>query len=104
MLARTPPEWLRADVLVAGHHGSKTSSSQPWLQAVAPHWTLIQHGYRNTYHHPHPQVLARLHSVGTIVVQTDQCGAGWWSSATNAIRCEREVHRHYWQHEVPTPP
>ena len=104
MLARTPPEWLRADVLVAGHHGSKTSSSQPWLQAVAPHWTLIQHGYRNTYHHPHPQVLARLHSVGTIVVQTDQCGAGWWSSATNAIRCEREVHRHYWQHEVPTLP
>ncbi len=89
---------LQADLLVAGHHGSKTSSSAVWLDAVKPRWTLIQQGYRNRYHHPHPTVLQRLRQAGSQIVQSDTCGAAWWTSATNGVTCEREEHRRYWQH------
>ena len=98
-----PASRLQSDVLLAAHHGSDTSTSLEWLQAVQPRWTLIQHGYRNSYGHPHASVLQRLMAQGTTIVQTDQCGAGWWRSSSNQIVCEREQHRRYWQHDVPLP-
>lgn len=58
LLAHWP--WLKADWLVAGHHGSRTSSSRRFLQAVAPQSALISRGKHNSYGHPHPQVLANL--------------------------------------------
>lgn len=51
---------LNSKVLVLGHHGSKTSSSTEFLQAVQPHIALISSGYRNRYQHPHQEVLKRL--------------------------------------------
>ena len=71
---------------------------------MQPRWTLIQHGYRNNYGHPHVPVLQRLLDQGSTIVQTDQCGAGWWRSDSNQVRCERERNRRYWQHDVPLAP
>jgi competence protein ComEC len=66
---------LRASVLVLGHHGSRTSSSPLFLDAVSPLWALSSNGYRNRYRHPHPEVLARVASHGARVWRTDQTGA-----------------------------
>lgn len=52
--------WLKTDWLVAGHHGSRTSTSKRFLQAVNPQYVLISRGKHNSYGHPHPQVLATL--------------------------------------------
>lgn len=51
---------LQADWLVAGHHGSRTSTAQFWLQHLQPHTVLISRGRHNSYGHPHPLVLARI--------------------------------------------
>ncbi|SDK13226.1 DNA internalization-related competence protein ComEC/Rec2 [Pseudomonas indica] len=50
---------VRADWLVAPHHGSRSSSSPAFLQAVAPRAVLISRGRHNAFGHPHPSVLAR---------------------------------------------
>lgn len=62
-------------VLKAGHHGSKTSSSEAWLEAVRPDVTLISAGEGNRYGHPNPETLERLYAVGSRVLQTRDCGA-----------------------------
>lgn len=51
---------LQADWLVAGHHGSRTSTAQFWLQHLQPHTVLISRGRHNSYGHPHPLALARI--------------------------------------------
>ena len=66
---------LRADVLVVPHHGSDTSSSRAFLQAVQPKMALISSGYRNRYKMPHPPVLQRLRAQGAEVWRTDRDGA-----------------------------
>jgi competence protein ComEC len=55
---------LRSQVLVAGHHGSKHSSSLAWLKLVQPREAILSYGATNRYGHPHPDVLERLDSVG----------------------------------------
>ena len=47
-------EPLRADILKVGHHGSNTSSTGPFLDAVAPEFAVISDGFENTFHHPIP--------------------------------------------------
>ena len=51
---------LQSDVLVAAHHGSRTSSAEVWLDTVAPAEVWISSGYKNRYGHPHTEVLRRL--------------------------------------------
>ncbi len=50
---------LASEVLIVPHHGSKSSSSVEFLQAVQPKLALISSGYENRYRHPHPSVLKR---------------------------------------------
>ena len=50
---------LRSDILIAPHHGSRSSSSELFLQTVAPRIVVISAGYQNRYGHPHKQVLQR---------------------------------------------
>ncbi|MFN3376261.1 MAG: DNA internalization-related competence protein ComEC/Rec2 [Burkholderiaceae bacterium] len=90
---------LAADWLLVPHHGSRTSSTDAFVQAVAPRTALVQAGVANRYGHPAPEVLARYRAQGVAVVQTPQCGAAHWSSARpDAVVCERERERRYWQH------
>ena len=62
---------LRADILKVAHHGSNTSSIDPFLDAVSPEFAVISDGYENTFHHPHPKVLARLAAHHARVLRTD---------------------------------
>ncbi|MBI4120168.1 MAG: MBL fold metallo-hydrolase [Parcubacteria group bacterium] len=61
------------DILKVGHHGSKTSTSEKLLQAARPEEAIISVG-RNSYGHPNPGVLDRLHQTGAKVFRTDQVG------------------------------
>jgi competence protein ComEC len=65
---------LHADVLKVGHHGSRTSSTQAFLEAVSPSVALISAGYENSFGHPHPDVLERLSARHAAVLRTDLDG------------------------------
>ncbi|MFZ5975143.1 MAG: ComEC/Rec2 family competence protein [Bacillota bacterium] len=64
----------RADVLKVGHHGSSSSSTVPFLEAVSPSIAVISVGKDNDYGHPSPQTIRRLHDVGATVYRTDVTG------------------------------
>ena len=102
LVARGAP--LRADVLLVPHHGSKTSSSAPFLDAVQPRTALVQAGYRSRFGHPAPEVVERLRVRGIAVVESPRCGAATWSSdQPGRVGCERRDKMRYWQHPMPPP-
>ena len=100
LLERTG-ETLKSDVLLAPHHGSGTSSTLPFLQAVAPSLAVFQVGYRNRYRHPKAEVWDRYRSLGIPGVRTDQSGAVRITVdeglRVERYRCERA---RYWYSEV----
>lgn len=59
MMLAPQRDW-RASAMMAGHHGSQTSTSPEWLDAVQPRWVVISAGRNNRYGHPSAEVLARL--------------------------------------------
>jgi competence protein ComEC len=61
-------------LLKVGHHGSKTSSSEEFLDSLNPRFALISDGYKNQFHHPNPDVLARLTAHHAAVFRTDEHG------------------------------
>jgi competence protein ComEC len=65
---------LQSDVLVTGHHGSKTSSSAEFLDIVQPSVAVIPVGFDNQYGHPHDEVLQRLRFRGITTYRTDLDG------------------------------
>ncbi|HTZ98464.1 MAG TPA: ComEC/Rec2 family competence protein [Terriglobales bacterium] len=64
-----------ADLLKVGHHGSNTSTIPELLAAVHPRFAVISVGARNVYHHPRPEVLARLGESHVLTYRTDLDGA-----------------------------
>lgn len=64
----------RIDVLKVGHHGSRTSTTEAWLDALQPAVALISVGRDNGYRHPHPQVIDRLNERGITTLRTDELG------------------------------
>jgi competence protein ComEC len=103
-LAREEPGALRSDVLLVPHHGSKTSSSPVFLEAVSPRLALAQAGYRNRYGHPAPEVVNRYVERAIPWLTTVECGA--WSAASNEgpASCERQRSRRYWHHGLEVAP
>lgn len=101
---------LRSTVLLAPHHGSKTSSSAEFLAAVQPEVVLVQSGYRNRYGHPAAEVMSRYRAMGAAsertppleIVDSPHCGAFNWRSGLphNGI-CARTQGRRYWNHQMP---
>jgi competence protein ComEC len=89
------------DVLLVPHHGSKTSSSGPFLQALQPRLALVQAGYRNRFGHPAPEVVARYQGLGIALVESTRCGAATWrSGAPGQVQCERMERQRYWHHRI----
>jgi competence protein ComEC len=66
---------LRADVLLAPHHGSRTSSTAPFLRAVQPRIVIFQVGHRNRYRHPQAAVWRAYAAAGAARWRTDEAGA-----------------------------
>ncbi len=65
---------LRSTILKVGHHGSRTSTSASFTQAVAPTYAFISDGKDNKYGHPHQDVLDTLASFGAKIFRTDLLG------------------------------
>ena len=82
------PELLRADVLKLGHHGSRTSTTEVFLDAVHPTFAVISAGQDNQFQHPHEEVLKRLAERGVRVLRTDQQGLVTVRSDGNRISAE----------------
>lgn len=74
-LLKRDPGALDVDVLKVGHHGSATSSTAEFLDAVTPRLALVSVGAGNTYRHPSAEVMARLVGQGAMVLRTDQLGS-----------------------------
>jgi competence protein ComEC len=98
---------LRSEVLLVPHHGSRTSSTGAFLDAVQPRVAIVQAAYRSRFGHPAPDVVARYEQRGIKVVRSDQCGAWTLQSAAASAAavqvCERERARRYWHHQVQSP-
>lgn len=74
MLARYGEAQLDCEIYKVGHHGSNTSSTAEFLEAMSPDYALISAGEGNSYGHPHGQVLGRLKDVGAEILRVDQLG------------------------------
>ncbi|MEY3220699.1 MAG: hypothetical protein RIT27_2056 [Pseudomonadota bacterium] len=94
---------VKADILIAPHHGSKTSSSQRFVEAVKPRYALFSAGYRNNYKHPRPEIIARYQAIGTQTLNTATSGAISFQLTPNNIsepQRFRETHRRYWHRQI----
>jgi competence protein ComEC len=84
---------VAADILKVPHHGSRTSSSDELLDAVAPKLAVISLGWRNQFHFPAPEVLARYAGAGARLLRTDRDGAVTVTVSADGgitVRCERD--------------
>jgi competence protein ComEC len=88
---------LRSDLLLVPHHGSRTSSTAAFLDAVQPRVAVVQAGYRNRFGHPAPDVLERYQQRGIRVVTSAACGA---FASGEPPSCERARSRRYWRNVV----
>jgi competence protein ComEC len=96
---------LAADVLLVPHHGSRTSSTEGFVDAVSPRWAIVQAAYRSRFGHPHPAVVERYLRRGIELLRSDADGAIQLRlSARGAPRVIRARHEpaRYWR--VPVPP
>ncbi len=100
-LVRDGPN-LAADVVVAPHHGSATSSSLPFVNATAPDWVVFASGYRNRWRFPRRDVVERWTSAGAVGLDTARSGAvifafrpGQAGTQVAAWRC---LSRRFWRY------
>jgi len=92
-------EALRSDVLIAPHHGSRTSSTGAFLDAVQPATAVFQAGYKNRFGHPAADVLQRYRERGIVLRISPACGAWYWQAGGSAEGvCQRDVALRYWHH------
>ncbi|PKO47318.1 MAG: DNA internalization-related competence protein ComEC/Rec2 [Betaproteobacteria bacterium HGW-Betaproteobacteria-22] len=94
---------LKSDVLIAPHHGSKTSSSSEFLQEVQPSLAIFTAGYLNRFKHPRPEVVARYQEAGSLTFRSDYHGALIlnFSAQENKIHVSswRQQNKRYWHNQ-----
>ena len=101
--AQDHPQDLKADVMVVPHHGSKTSSTEAFIDAVNPKLALVPVGYRSRFRHPNAEVMTRYGSVSRHIkiLRTDEWGALTLKFSTDAsgqptVEKYREQRKRYW--------
>lgn len=97
-LIRRYPDGLAADLMLMPHHGSKTSSTPAFLQAVGAPQVVIPVGYRSRFGHPKAEVVARYEAMGTSIWRTDRDGAVRVTAGGEGLAVSgwRHEHRRYW--------
>lgn len=103
-LVESFPETLGASVLIAPHHGSRTSSTPDFLAAVGADLVLIPAGYRNRFGFPHPSVFRRYVNTGARIFDTGRNGAISVrigpSGTPIQVTTFRTTRRRIWHHEM----
>lgn len=84
-LVNAAGNFLKTDMLKAGHHGSRNSSADSFIEAVKPQFVLISAGIENRFHHPSPEVLKKFDTIKAKVMRTDKNGAVLVNSDGNKI-------------------
>ncbi len=87
---------LKTDILIAPHHGSKTSSSEVFLAAVKPAFVFIPIGYLNRWNFPHPDVLKRYHAIQATVLDSAHSGSISVEPGVSPPESYRKTHGRYW--------
>jgi len=89
---------LRSNYLIAPHHGSRTSSSEPFLDMVRPDWVLVPAGHLNRYHHPSQGVIRRYAKFGIRWrVSGEQGALVVDTSLSRPVQAGyRQIHKKYW--------
>lgn len=97
-LVRREPAAVRADVVLAAHHGSGGSSDPAFVAATAARLVLISNGYRNRFGHPKPHIVARWRQAGAEVLSTETGGAlrVWLENGGLAVRERRHARPRLW--------
>jgi competence protein ComEC len=98
-LAESSASALRSDVLIAPHHGSRTSSSETLLDAVNPKMAIFTVGYRNRFGHPKSDIVERYWRRGIETYRSDEDGAVLLNfNAEDNVSAQswRKTHRRYW--------
>ena len=95
---------LQSDVLIAPHHGSKTSSTPDFVQAVAAKHTIFTVGYLNRFKHPKPLIEQRFEEAGALTYRSDYQGAltiDFTRAADIKIEAFRQTQPRYWHDTYP---
>lgn len=94
---------LSSTMLVAPHHGRKTSSTEEFVRQVNPALTIFTVEYRNRFGRPREEVMERYRAQGSRLLRSDTDGAVLLRFAGNSVTVEtwRALHRRYWQ-DTPT--
>jgi competence protein ComEC len=95
---------LRSELLLVPHHGSQTSSTAAFIDAVQPQLAVAQAAYRSRFGHPAPAVVARYAQRSIAVQRSDRCGALTWQGVSTPAVCERSRVRRYWHHPAEPEP
>ena len=82
------PAPLQSEILKVPHHGSRSSSTQPFLEAVSPQVAVASLGYQNRFRFPAPEVVDRYERQGTALLRTDQVGTVTVRSDGKSYRVE----------------
>jgi competence protein ComEC len=101
-LVERAAESLRATLVMAPHHGSRSSSSELMVRAMAAQAVIVQAGYRNRFGHPDPTVVARYEAAGAHVQRTDLGGALQWrlrADGHDSLSAFRVEARRYWHNQ-----
>lgn len=101
-------EQLRADVLLAAHHGSRTSSTPAFVEAANPAVVIFSAGYANSYRHPRPEVVRRFQRLGSAMHMTGHEGALTLhvdpETGLSEVRAWRQQWpRYWWAEALPVP-
>jgi len=97
-LLQQHPDKLPATLLVVPHHGSKSTSSPTFVQAIHPRYAVFTVGYRNRFHHPNAEILERYRNEGAELLRSDEDGAIMVTmDAENiSVASYRKSHARYW--------
>ncbi|WP_067520967.1 DNA internalization-related competence protein ComEC/Rec2 [Endozoicomonas ascidiicola] len=91
-------EWLKSDVLLAAHHGSRYSSGDGFLAAVKPEAVIFSTGFANRFNHPSPETVSRAVAAGANTFNTAEDGTLSFHLSTDSliISAYRKTHDRYW--------
>lgn len=102
ILKKSRPSDLQADVLFVPNHGSKTSSSNAFIEAVAPKMAIFQLGFRNRFKYPDLNVLQRYKDQSIAIHRTDELGAIGITLPSLQVSSQRNLDSPYWRTKLST--